>query len=758
MVKSISTILKYSIFFGLGLILALPLFINNQLIFPYITPRAFLFRAIVEIIFLLYLLLACLDKKYLPRFSILGLALVGFIFIAFISSFLGRNFSLSFWGDLERSEGLILWLHLLTYFFVLTNVLREKKSWLIFFDISLAVSFVMSLFGLAQVFSWFNVSSEGGIRISGLLGNAAFFAAYLLFEIAFAAYMFFQRKEKYYKAIYVILFLLFSYLLIKTLTRGAMLGLIAGLGFAALLLLINYRENKYVKYFAVSLVSIFIIFSVGLYFGRQSDFVKNVPVLQRLASISLNDSSTRNRLLAWEAGLKAWTHKPVLGYGLENFTGAFDLYFPPAVYEDEGSQVWFDRAHNVLVDKIVTTGILGLVAYLFLVFYPIYLFIKKKGEGKKELLVFGSLIVAFFVQNLFVFETLTTYFVLIFAWSFFAVLDKNYDWNQQKLSPKFLWILFVPALISGWFVIERVNIQPAKASALALSAMTKAQNADDFNEALADYKEAIALNTYGTPEFLIYYSEFVGNHFVDAGVLPEKEKQILLESDQETERLMKLSPNDTMSYLVAMRHYNYTFASIPGKEVERLNRSLEIFNQIKEFSPTRPQIYREAGYTYVYLYRYYKHEGAQNLADESAKQAEELLLKSIELNPKVVETHIDLVMLYLNTNNLDKVKEVIKQMDEEKVAYQTPGSLKRLFQLAVDNQRYDSAVIFAEKLSRLDESNIDNLISLSITYAYAGQNDLSIQTAEKVKKISPDISAQVDQFIAEVKVGNYKIE
>lgn len=63
-------------------------------------------------------------------------------------------------------------------------------------------------------------------------------------------------------------------------------------------------------------------------------------------------------------GLLAWREKPLFGWGWSNFSAAFEsLDWPYPVRND----VYVDKAHSGVLEILVTTGVLGLAAYLTLV-------------------------------------------------------------------------------------------------------------------------------------------------------------------------------------------------------------------------------------------------------------------------------------------------------------------------------------------------------------------------------------------------------
>jgi hypothetical protein len=71
-----------------------------------------------------------------------------------------------------------------------------------------------------------------------------------------------------------------------------------------------------------------------------------------------------DRKQAWIYGLKSFLHQPVLGYGPGGFRGAtqhrYSSNFVRTVANDERFSAWFD-AHNVLIEFLVATGIVGVL-------------------------------------------------------------------------------------------------------------------------------------------------------------------------------------------------------------------------------------------------------------------------------------------------------------------------------------------------------------------------------------------------------------
>ena len=60
--------------------------------------------------------------------------------------------------------------------------------------------------------------------------------------------------------------------------------------------------------------------------------------------------------------------------GPENYNIIYDAKFQPIMYKLSGAEIWFQRAHNKLVDQAVMTGIFGLALYLLIFYYILVIF------------------------------------------------------------------------------------------------------------------------------------------------------------------------------------------------------------------------------------------------------------------------------------------------------------------------------------------------------------------------------------------------
>ncbi|MBI2627906.1 MAG: hypothetical protein HYW71_00510 [Candidatus Niyogibacteria bacterium] len=91
MSQQYSKILSYAVKAGIFILPITAFMVSSVMFFPFITGKNFFFRAAVEILFALWLVLAILDKKYRPGISPLFYAVTITVLILVFSTIFGDN-------------------------------------------------------------------------------------------------------------------------------------------------------------------------------------------------------------------------------------------------------------------------------------------------------------------------------------------------------------------------------------------------------------------------------------------------------------------------------------------------------------------------------------------------------------------------------------------------------------------------------------------------------------------------------------------
>src|SRR3989344_2405547 len=121
----------------------------------------------------------------------------------------------------------------------------------------------------------------------------------------------------------------------------------------------------------------------GLFLLKDQTWVREAPGVGRLVTISLQDSTTKARIMNWGTAWQGVKERPVLGWGQDNFAVVFNKYYNPQMY---GQEQWFDRVHNVVFDWLVAGGVLGLLAYLSLFVFALW-YIWRRDAGERSFTV-----------------------------------------------------------------------------------------------------------------------------------------------------------------------------------------------------------------------------------------------------------------------------------------------------------------------------------------------------------------------------------
>jgi len=430
--------MKYTLKWLLYSLAFVPLLVNLDTLFPFIFTKTLLIRFAVTLFWILFAVFFFTKRKEAnelleinwrfiknPLYIFVSL----FILVMLFSTIFAVNPYKAFFGDIERGEGFLGMLHFFG-FFIASLLVFKKSDWATFFRFNLITGAALLVDSIGEL------ASGEFIRAQSFIGNPTFLAGYFLFVILSALLAFSMSKERTGWRI-------FSFLMIfggtagvfLTGTRGAIVGLAFGILLAAVYFAVKGKDiplnlgvaKTDMQKAGIAFIVIAVLGIGGFAITRDNPFWKKIPGVSRFTDLSLNDSTLQTRLISAGVSLNAvnpaenGAHRLLIGYGWDNFNIAYNKHFNPEYMRYE--PLWFDRAHNKIFDVLVMTGALGLFAYLGAWFLLFYLAFKKIPEKNiaAALIFFGG---AFFVQNLFVFDQISTY-IPFFAFLAFAVFSSS---------------------------------------------------------------------------------------------------------------------------------------------------------------------------------------------------------------------------------------------------------------------------------------------------------------------------------------------
>lgn len=550
-------ILKKIIFIGIFAIPFIPIIFFNDLALPLITGKNFVFRVIIEVLFGVWLLLAIYDKKYRPKLSLISGAIVTFLVVMAIANFLGADPYKSFWGDFQRMEGFITLLHLFVYFLIASTVLNTEKLWNSFFNKSIGASVALSVIALFQLAGLVGINTTEG-RLDSTMGNATYFALYLLLHIFLSMFMLARHRGLKGRYLYGGIVLLELFVLYFTATRSAILGLIVGIFIATILIYLFEHEHKTLKKVSIGLV-LGMVFLVGGFIAMKNQpLIRNNFILNRFSGISFKEIRNQSRYYLWSISAQGFKDNPVLGQGQENFNLIFNKYYNPSLHNDE---VVFSRAHNVLFEWLIAGGILGFLSYISLYFAILYSlwFLKRNHWPIVQKSILTGLISAYLINNLFLFDNITSYIV------FFSLLayihSQTLTISQEPLvkkndMPKIKVSVVALVSLSVIFLVYSINAKAITASYYYKKGTDLISN--NKEESYEAFNKSLSLNSFGNSEIRkeIAVSVSYPNRFSATG--QELKSKFFDFAILEMQKELELSPDDANNYyLIGSVLYSY---------------------------------------------------------------------------------------------------------------------------------------------------------------------------------------------------------
>jgi O-antigen ligase len=302
------------------------------------------------------------------------------IVLAGIQTVFSTDIRQSFEGSYSRQHGFLAIMHFgLFYGLLLLNLDGKKKINLILSAVSSA-SFLVSFYGLAQragfdFWSWNEPAIETG-RISSTLGQPNFLGLYLIIALPLVFRQLLAARKNIFKFIFAIIFAVDLAALYFTYSRSAWIGLLIGVAFSLSAVWFWQKARIAGKIFAISrrgkiFLALILLGVAVLAVGQTKRLYKHDASfrwrVKQIANFSTGSGSAR--LHYWQTALDAIKAKPLGGFGLENQDQAFARGYQPEWAKFIRVGDYPDRAHNIILDALLTGGIFGLIAFFIVYVY-----------------------------------------------------------------------------------------------------------------------------------------------------------------------------------------------------------------------------------------------------------------------------------------------------------------------------------------------------------------------------------------------------
>ena len=712
-----------------------------------------------------FIVLAGALRRKSDWYNILGFTIFISVLMSFIgfAQFLNLPFLLKSSGGsrLAATVGNAIYLAvylMFHFFFIFFFIGRPDKfnlkmfAWcFLIFDGLLAVSNILYRFYAVSDWQMFNFLKTP--LISESVKYPVYFWTFIGLQLLIAAVWYFRENKYAIRSLLGVILIFQAFIFWQTQTRGAILGLAAGIFVLLILSLFTSLPNKYKKISGGVLVLI-ILAPILLFALKDASFVKNDDTLRRLSTISYGDITTQSRVLTWEASWKGLSETPktfLIGYGPENYSIVFNKYFPSAIFRDNGSQIWFDRAHNIVFDIAVTSGVIGLSAFLLiLILACIVLFKNFRQTGSfSNGLVFIALIIAYFVQNLTVFDNLNTEVLLYLLLAYVAFLarpalagqedeaDEENEADTENSSKTEINYIPVAVILLALVFGLAFNYKVFAANQNLISAMLQPGTTGSFSQAKVDhFISSINGSPVGQFEVRQQLSTYALQVSQDSNVPVNQVTKLAELATEELEKTIAQEPLNARYRLWLAMVYN----SLSPYVKDATQKAMAHLEKAKELSPTRPQIYFEIGQSYAMLKQPEK-------AIESYKQG-------VALVPTAIDAHWNLETAYILLGNYSGADQELEAM---KALGWQPGisDYQRLATL-YDKAKNPEKVSWALREIIALDPTLNNYGQLAAYFASIGDNKNAEAVVADILKKFPEAKTQAETFLEKLRKGELK--
>ncbi len=682
-------------------------------------------------------LLKCLiEGKINLNFNLLNLPIIIFLVIIAIATGFSSYQYASFWGwPLNVASGFLTILGFVLLYFLIVNIFEKKEIFLILF-ILIVSSFLAVLFGQLQIFGKFilpfDFSKFASFNTIGTVNSLGIFGAILL-PLIISLIFISKRLIKFWLMIFglVMLFLLFIvnfWLAWIVLLIGTALILIFG---------ISRREIFSASWLGLPML----LLIIALFFGFLKISLPGLPATPWEVSPS--------QRLTFDITIQTLKESPAplfLGSGPGTFSYDYSKFKSADINQTAFWAVRFSSGASEILDKLATTGILGLISFLAIL--GLFFWLGFKGLIKRDkgdsywvlgLGIFSSWLAT--TASLFFYPAnLSLGFLFwIFTAGFIALGDHRVkSWTLELSSIKaigasfvfiFILILGIGLFFLGGqkYIAEIKYLQGIKAvqrgdNQLAIDYLLRAisytgEKQDNYWRDISQIflfriNEEIQRRDISQEEILSLITPLIGNAVNSAKAATD------------------ISSKNVANWAVRGFVYQNLINLIGGAE----EWAIKSYEEAGKLEPTNPYIYTEIGRVY--------------LAKDELNKAQEQFQKAKELKSDYAPAHFQIAMIDIREG---RTKEAIDKLEATKQVTSFDQGLA--FQLGViyyqDNQ-FDKAQVEFERAVSLDPNYSNARYFLGLIYDKEGKKNLALEQFERIAQLNPE-NEEVKKILANLK-------
>jgi O-antigen ligase len=746
---------------GLIASLFIVFFVFKDLLFPYITSKQLTLNILTEFLLALWLSFILVYPEYRPKKNLITWGLVAYFIAILMSCAVSVNFTLSFWGNAERMLGLFHLVHFLIFYLILITVFRSWREWRILLLVSTLVATVVSIIGLssqAWLASIFTALSLTPSETYSTIGNTAYVSGYLIFNLFFLVILFLRSKQDNWRWLYVLPAIIMLVEFWSCHTSGAIIGLFISILTFFFLVGLFHKQHIWRRTSLITGVTAIVIV-VAIFSQYQAAWFKK----SFLVNLTSQKATFQTRLFSWRSAALDFKYHPIFGTGFGNYAIIFDKHFDPKFLNYSRTETYFDRAHNNLIDITSTTGLVGLLTYLSIFVAALYYLWQKfrsngayigagdtQSSDNLEILVVFSLLLAYFIQNLAVFDSYVTYIGLMILLGFIIWLtNKESEDGEEavavapeawRVNKNWEWWILVVLLVICYFFTNYFNVRPWHMFQGVITGYSEIAN-QQFKEGVLSFEEALTDTPLDHDGRVTLVNLIASNSAMFNSVTKDQAQTILEYAISLAQKNVSMNPQDSLmqmqlaEILDTAARYNYQdlskFNNYSSQALEAIDRSIEA-------SPGRPPVYLVKAQ--MQLFR-----GEKDEAFKTVQQA-------IDLNPNYPDGYCRLAQFYLLTKEDAKIIAPLNKCVDlgDGINIGSGPLLAKFITVYTTNNDYARALVLAKALADMYSSDPQIVFNLAKLYMIDGNIEAAQQTAQQAFALDSTLPKEWESFMATV--------
>jgi tetratricopeptide (TPR) repeat protein len=453
------------------------------------------------------------------------------------------------------------------------------------------------------------------------------------------------------------------------------------------------------------------------------------------------------RLMAWDTAWKGFEARPLTGWGWGNYEAIFSTYYNPHFLKFSFTETVWDKPHNWFLEIMDSSGIVGFALYVgILVVALVYSFklVQRNALSPLAGLVLIGTIIAYVVQNIFLFEitnTLLPFFLLLAfisgTWTK-VLLQNKADRISLNVKP-------APSIDQksnqsgvGFFVVKGLLVFSLLISLwvgcfLPLESSYYLQQAREPGTIEAWTENAprsVAVPIYLAGESAVFLAEqfvrleragypVIATSTVETAVLVAK---TLHTAGEHSPRTIAYPAWASQVYMILGEHVDDKYYLLAKAELERA----------VAISPKKQDILFLLG-------RYY-------LLTKQFPEAIQVHKDALAADPSIGQSYWFLGLAYSASGNIPEALKNIELAEQKGFGLSRDQQLY-VIDLYAHEKRYDDLIVRYKKLRDQDPDAVEWYVKLATAYALKGDKAAALQTVEEVLRFDPTIKESAEAFI-----------